>query len=196
MPSDTRQRSHAPAPAPSTVGLVDGDDVGQLQHAFLEPLQLVARARLHEDEEEVDESATAVSDWPTPTVSTMTTSKPAASHSSIVSRVSRGDAAERAGAGGGADEGVRLGCEAASSASCRRGSSRRCAGDEGSTASTATRWPRPVSIEPSASISVDLPTPGAPVIPDPWAPPVLGRMRLDEIAGGRLVVRPARLDQA
>jgi hypothetical protein len=32
-------------------------------------------------------SATAVSDWPTPTVSTSTTSKPAASHSSIVSRV-------------------------------------------------------------------------------------------------------------
>ena len=32
-------------------------------------------------------SATAVSDWPTPTVSTSTTSKPAASQSSIVSRV-------------------------------------------------------------------------------------------------------------
>ncbi|MGY3360425.1 hypothetical protein ACVWZK_007088 [Bradyrhizobium sp. GM0.4] len=32
-------------------------------------------------------SQTAVSDWPMPTVSTSTTSKPAASHSSIASRV-------------------------------------------------------------------------------------------------------------
>ena len=32
-------------------------------------------------------SATAVSDWPVPTVSTMTTSKPAASQRSIASRV-------------------------------------------------------------------------------------------------------------
>ena len=34
-------------------------------------------------------SATTVSDCPTPTVSTSTTSKPAASHSRIVSRVAR-----------------------------------------------------------------------------------------------------------
>ena len=34
-------------------------------------------------------SATTVSDWPTPTVSTMITSKPAASHSSMASRVLR-----------------------------------------------------------------------------------------------------------
>ena len=33
--------------------------------------------------------ATTVSDWPTPTVSTRTTSKPAASQSSMVSRVIR-----------------------------------------------------------------------------------------------------------
>ena len=35
----------------------------------------------------------------------------------------------------------------------------------GSTASTATRLPRPVSMTPKASISVDLPTPGTPVTP-------------------------------
>ena len=34
-------------------------------------------------------SATAVSDWPTPTVSTSTTSKPAASTTTIASRVAR-----------------------------------------------------------------------------------------------------------
>ena len=34
-------------------------------------------------------SATAISDWPTPIVSTTTTSKPTASHSNIASRVRR-----------------------------------------------------------------------------------------------------------
>ena len=35
----------------------------------------------------------------------------------------------------------------------------------GFTASTATRQPRPVSMAPGASISVDLPIPGTPVTP-------------------------------
>ncbi len=37
--------------------------------------------------------------------------------------------------------------------------------DEGSTASTATRNPCPVSISPNASMKVDLPTPGVPESP-------------------------------
>ena len=37
--------------------------------------------------------------------------------------------------------------------------------DEGSTASTATLWPSSVRCVPSVSISVLLPTPGAPVMP-------------------------------
>lgn len=37
--------------------------------------------------------------------------------------------------------------------------------DEGSTASTATRWPMPVSRVPKASMKVDFPTPGTPLIP-------------------------------
>ena len=36
---------------------------------------------------------------------------------------------------------------------------------DGSTASTATRWPSSIRRKPSASISVDLPTPGEPVMP-------------------------------
>src|SRR5574343_1444703 len=37
--------------------------------------------------------------------------------------------------------------------------------DEGSTASTATRWPCPIRYRPSASMKVDLPTPGTPLMP-------------------------------
>ncbi len=44
--------------------------------------------------------------------------------------------------------------------------------DDGSTASTATLRPWPVSMWPSVSISVDLPTPGAPVMPTRTALPV------------------------
>ena len=45
---------------------------------------------------------------------------------------------------------------------------------EGSTATTATRWPTAVSFVPIASIKVDLPTPGIPVIPIRSALPVWG----------------------
>lgn len=44
----------------------------------------------------------------------------------------------------------------------------------GSTASTATRWPEPVSMVPSASMKVDLPTPGTPVMPTRTAFPACG----------------------
>ena len=46
--------------------------------------------------------------------------------------------------------------------------------DEGSTASTATLWPLSISAMPSASIVVDLPTPGEPVMPTRIALPVSG----------------------
>ena len=70
-------------------------------------------------------SATMVSDWPTPTVSTRTTSAPQASTRRIVSRVRRRDAAERRLARARADEGAAAPAPAAPSGSCRRGSSRR-----------------------------------------------------------------------
>ena len=46
--------------------------------------------------------------------------------------------------------------------------------EDGSMASTATRWPRPVSMVPRASSVVDLPTPGGPVRPSRTARPVAG----------------------
>ena len=45
---------------------------------------------------------------------------------------------------------------------------------DGSTASTATRWPASTRCRPSASMNVDLPTPGAPLMPTRIAPPVAG----------------------
>ena len=56
------------------VGLVDGDDVGELEQAALDALQLVAGARDATTTKTSTILATAVSDWPTPTVSTSTTS--------------------------------------------------------------------------------------------------------------------------
>ena len=46
--------------------------------------------------------------------------------------------------------------------------------DEGSTASTATRRPLSIRYSPSASMNVDLPTPGTPEMPTRIAPPVDG----------------------
>ncbi len=46
--------------------------------------------------------------------------------------------------------------------------------EEGSTASTATRWPAAVRLDPRASMVVDLPTPGTPVMPTRIALPVWG----------------------
>jgi hypothetical protein len=47
--------------------------------------------------------------------------------------------------------------------------------DEGSTASTATRWPPFTNRRPKVSMKVLLPTPGTPEIPMRRAPPVSGR---------------------
>ncbi len=46
--------------------------------------------------------------------------------------------------------------------------------EDGSTASTATRCPSPVRWTPSASMNVDLPTPGTPVTPTLLALPDRG----------------------
>ena len=49
--------------------------------------------------------------------------------------------------------------------------------DVGSTASTATCRPSSTSRMPTASMNVDLPAPGTPVMPMRWAPPAAGRRR-------------------
>ena len=71
------------------IGLVHEHDVGGLHDPPLDALQLVATAGAMRRREVSTMSATAVSDWPTPTVSTMMTSKPAASQTSMASRVRR-----------------------------------------------------------------------------------------------------------
>jgi hypothetical protein len=46
--------------------------------------------------------------------------------------------------------------------------------DDGSTASTATRWPRSIRNRPRASMKVLLPTPGTPLMPRRKLRPLCG----------------------
>ena len=118
-------------------------------------------------------AATATSDWPTPTVSTSTTSKPAASHTSSASRVRRATppSVPRVGDGRTNASGERASCS-------MRVLSPRIEPPlrwlDGSTASTATRCPEPITCIPRASMKVDLPAPGDPEMPMRTAPPVCG----------------------
>src|SRR5690606_37100589 len=118
--------------------------------------------------------ATAVSDWPTPTVSTSTTSKPAASHTSMLSRVRLATPPSVPLEGEG-----RTNAFGSTLKRRMRVLSPRIepplSCDDGSTASTATVLPRVVRWVPSASMNVDFPTPGTPVMPTRKAPPVWGR---------------------
>ena len=109
-------------------------------------------------------SATATSDWPTPTVSTMTVSKPAASSTSIDSRVARATPPRCDPDGDGRTKASSL----AVSAAIRVRSPRTEPPVRellGSTATTATRCPCSMSRVPSASMKVDLPAPGIPEMP-------------------------------
>ena len=118
-------------------------------------------------------SATAVSDWPTPTVSTSTVSKPAASTSSMASRVRRATPPRVVPAGDG-----RMNAASRRDSSSMRVLSPRIEPpprlDDGSTASTASDRPRSISPRPKRSMKVDLPTPGTPVIPSRTDLPVCG----------------------
>jgi hypothetical protein len=109
-------------------------------------------------------SDTAVSDWPTPTVSTMTTSKPAASTSTIASRVARATPPSVPEVGDG-----RMKAWGSTARSAMRVLSPRMLppvrDEDGSTASTATRFPAFVRSVPRALMKVDFPTPGTPLMP-------------------------------
>src|SRR5262245_2528820 len=118
--------------------------------------------------------ATATSDCPTPTVSTRTTSCPAASHTIIASRVRRVTPPSEPADG--------LGRMKASAAAASRGmrvlSPRMLPPEralDGSTASTATRLPSPRRYSPKASMKVLLPAPGTPLTPTRVACPACGR---------------------
>ncbi len=121
-------------------------------------------------------SATAVSDWPTPTVSTITTSKPAASHSSSASRVRRATPPSVSPAGLG-----RMKASLRRLSSVMRVLSPRIEPpeilDDGSMASTATLCPASIRYWPKDSMKVDLPTPGGPEMPRRIDLPVLGISR-------------------
>ena len=106
-------------------------------------------------------SATMVSDWPTPTVSTRITSNPAASHRAMASRVRRATPPSVVCEGDG-----RIKALGSRESRSIRVLSPRIEPPEraelGSTASTATLSPRSSSIMPKVSVKVDLPTPGVP----------------------------------
>ena len=113
----------------------------------------------------------------------------------MVSRVLRRDAAERAGGGRGADEGVRRRWQAAPCASCRRGSSRRCGARTDRPPAPRPCGPSPVSMVPSASMVVDLPTPGAPVMPTRTALPVVRSSSCMSAAAAAAMVGALAFDQ-
>ena len=138
--------------------------------------------------------ATAVSLWPTPTVSTITTSWPAASSTSIASRVLAVTPPSVPPVG--------LGRMKASASTDRR--SMRVLSprieppdtlDDGSTASTATRCRCFSRCRPSASMKVDLPTPGTPEMPSRNDWPLAGSSALSNSSARAAMVGPRRLQQ-
>ena len=177
------------------VGLVDRDHVGQFDDAFLQALQFVAGAGQHQHQEKighVGDRGLRLADADRFHQHHVVAGRLAEQHG--LARLG-GDAAERAGGGRGAHEGVGVDWQAAPCASCRRGSSRRCGVEDGSTASTATLWPLPVSNVPSASMVVDLPAPGAPVMPSRTALPVSGSSSCTSKCAGFAVIGALALDQ-
>ena len=121
-------------------------------------------------------AATVTSDCPTPTVSTNTTSNPAASTMTIDSRVALATPPSTPELGDG-----RMNAWSSTDSLDMRVLSPRMlppvSVDDGSTASTATRFPLAVRSLPSASTNVDFPAPGTPVMPMRWAPPAFGSNR-------------------
>ena len=175
------------------VGLVDGDDVGELEDALLDPLQRVAGARDREQQERVDHRGDGDLGLADPDGLDQHDVVAGGLHQHDRLAGGAGDAAERAGARRGPDERVRRRRRAAPSGSCRRGSSRRVRVDDGSTASTATRCPAPVSRVPERLDERRLADAGHAADPDPVraarraaaapaaaaAPPRGGRARVD-----------------
>jgi len=118
--------------------------------------------------------ATVVSLWPTPTVSTRITSKPAASQTSMASRVLSATPPSEPRDGDG-----RMKASGLTDRCSIRVLSPRMEPPvmvlDGSIASTATRCPRRISSSPRASMNVDFPAPGEPLIPSRIESPVCGR---------------------
>ena len=119
---------------------------------------------------------TAVSLWPTPTVSMKIVSKPAASQRMTVSRVLRATPPSEPADGEG-----RMKTSGLEEMLSMRVLSPRIdpplRSELGSMARTASRWPSEVTMPPMASMKVDLPAPGTPVMPTRIELPEWGRQR-------------------
>ena len=147
------------------VGLVDRDHVGDLEDALLDALQLVAGAGEGEEQERVDhpgDGDLGLADADGLDQHDVVRRPPRAPHR-LGGRA--GDAAEGAGRGRGPDVGVAGRRTASPSGSCRRAPSRRCARWTGRRRARRPGGRRAVSRVPSASMNVDLPTPGTPEMP-------------------------------
>ena len=145
------------------VALADGEHVGDLERAGLDRLDS-SPSPGGQTTTRVSASATiAVSDWPVPTVSTMTRSKPRVEAVDRRARRAR-QAAELAAGRERADEGVRMRrvrthADAVAEDRAAADRARRVDGDHGHGRSSPSQAPS------SASTSVDLPLPGTPVMP-------------------------------
>ena len=113
---------------------------------------------------------TAVSDWPTPTVSMKITSNPAASHRMTLSRVLRATPPSDPAEGEGRMNTFGL-CTSVSMRVLSPRIEPLLRSELGSIASTDSLCPRPVTMSPIASMNVDLPAPGTPVMPMRTEPP-------------------------
>ena len=133
-------------------------------------------------------AAMRVSDWPVPTVSTITRSKPAASKQSTAARVARDNPPSSPRA-----ESERMKTFGSAPCSPMRTRSPSTAppvmGLDGSMAMTATCRPRSSHAPSSALTRLDLPLPGTPVMPTTRARPARAREpRRDLARFGRVVV--------
>src|SRR4051794_33448690 len=139
--------------------------------------------------------ATSTSLWPTPTVSTRTTSKPAASRTRSACGAAHAnpprwprEAIERM------NTPVSVACSDIRTRSPRSAPPEN--GEDGSMASTPTRFPSRRSAVTSAEVVVDFPTPGGPVIPTTCALPQCGassaiaERRSGDSSSTRLISRP------
>ena len=139
-------------------------------------------------------SQTAVSDWPMPTVSTSTTSKPAASHSSMVSRVLAATPPSVPEEG----EGRMKALSDAASRAIRVLSPRiepPVRAEEGSTASTATLWPLLDQVHAERVDGGGLADAGRAGDADADRLAGVGQQRLHQIARRGLMIGAPALDQ-
>ena len=198
-PASSRAAARASS-SPVAVGLVDRDDVGDLEDALLDALQLVAGAGQGQEEEGVDhpghgDLGLADADG----LDQHHVVRRRLEHRHRLHR-GAGDAAERAGRGRGPDEGVGVGRQLAPSGSCRRAPSRRCGCSTGRPPARRPGGPAPVSRVPSDSMNVDFPTPGTPEMPTrtagEWTPePASSASAVSSSRADVAVLALGRLDQ-